>query len=86
MQQFVLGGQGRQAIHVGLTAANPIGTSVMKWGVTAQQDELAGQPLAWQILPLPEGRRLHLAFLPPLFLTSGLVPCSTAELEQAEIC
>lgn len=86
MQQFILGGQARQPIHTGLTAANPINTSGVKLCVTAQQNELAGQPPAWQSSPLPEGRHPHLPFFPPLFLTSGLVPCSAAELEWAEIC
>ena len=86
MQQFVLGGQARQPIYMGLTTVNSISTSGMKLCVTAQQNELAGQPPAWQISPLPEGRHLHLSFLLPLFLTSELVLCSTAELEWAEIC
>lgn len=82
MQQFILG---RYRINP-INAVNPISTSGMKLCVTAQQNELAGQPPAWQISPLAEGRHLHLFFPPPLFLMSGLVPCSTAELEWAEIC
>ena len=86
MQQFILGGQARQPVDMGLPAANPVSTGGVRLHVTAQRGELAGQPAAWHISPAPEGRLLHLSFLPPVFFTSGLVPCSTARLEQAEIC
>lgn len=89
MQQFFLGSQARQCIYVRLklTAASPISTGGMKLCVTAQQNELVGQPPAWwQTCPLPAGRQFHLSFLALFFLTPGLVPCSTAELEWAGIC
>lgn len=76
-----------QSIHMGLTTANPINQYQWHEVVCYCPEKCVSRPApAWQISSLPEGKHLHLYFLPPLFLTSGLVLCSTARLEWAEIC